>query len=234
MLPIDRKTLFFYVIIFIVIMFLFSGVAIGLNIVFGTLVASVVLYFLYTNYCYDEDEREEIILSQNNLILPDPELARGYENVVRYLFSIQNFYSHNSSAYTEMINGFRNFFRIYEDTYIIPRYAGRNYEMMVDQKRISMNALHSILHNMQIRYHDQYTDKLERAITAIEHVLQEYLDKVEYMHKLHIHEDNYNIETKLIDKSGVLARNAYDKKDVPETYGDRFGHRENEFSYDLF
>jgi len=216
-MSIDNKTLFFYVVIFIAIVFIFSKMAIGLNILFGTLIAAVVLYYLYTNYDKTQNQENKIKSMKGNLILPDPESAKGYEDIVRHLYSIQCFYVHNADAYSELINGFKNFFRIYEDTIIVPRYAGRNYEMMVDQKRKSMNALHSIIHKLPDDY--LYTDKLERGITAIEEVLQKYLDDVEYMQRLYLHENNHNIETKLIDESGVMPRD--------ESYN-------SDFSYDIF
>lgn len=231
-MPLDNKTIFFYIIIFIVIVWVFSGMSIGLNIVFGTLVAGAILYWLYKNHKKNKHVENVVTSAQQELVLPDPELGRGYEDVMRHLFSIQNFYPYNPDAYYELVGGFKNFFRIYEDTFIVPRYAGRNYEMMNDQKRKSMNALHSIVFNMPAHY--RYTHKLERGIAAIEDVLQKYLDRVEYIQKTYLYENNYNIETKLIDKSGVLARNAHDGQDVPETYGDRFGHHEGAFSYELF
>jgi hypothetical protein len=206
--------------------------------VYGTLIAFIAVYFLWCNYRENRLEEINIKSTQHELILPEPGITRGYYEIIRYLHSIQDFYPHNEEAYTEMMKGFENFFKVYEDSYIMPRYAGRNYEMMVDQKRKSMNALHSIIYNLPV--HFQYTNKLERAIGAIDEILQKYLDQVENLQKVYLHENEYNVDTNVINNTGILPFNAINGKDSSyegfgpsHNYGNRLGQVDNEFTYEL-
>lgn len=231
-LILDNKTIFFYVIIFVVIVYVFSFLSIGLNLVFGVVIAIVVLYFLYKNYGERDYEEKQAIQAQQDLLLPDPGVAREYNDVVRYLFSIQDLYVHNADAYTELTNGLDNFFRIYENTLVNPQYAGRNHELMRDQKRKSMNALHSLVHTVPVTVH--HTAKIEDAMKIMEEILQKYLDNAERIHKLFIYENGYNSDVKLIDKIKILPHNLQDGRDIEYgTLSDPHGGKCNPFTYEI-
>jgi hypothetical protein len=231
-LNLDNKTIFFYVIIFIIIVYVFSFLSIGLNLVFGVLVAIFILYFLYTNYGEMDYEERQAIKAQHDLLLPDPGVARKYDDIVRYLFSIQDMYVNNADAYTELTNGLDNFFRIYENTLVNPQYAGRNYELMRDQKRKSMNALHSLVHTVPVTVH--HVAKIEDAMKIMKEILQKYLDNAERIHKLFIYETGYNCDVKLIDKSGILPHNLQDGRDIEYgTLSDPHGGHNNPFTYEM-
>ena len=215
----DNKTLFYYVIIFIAVIFVISKMTIGLSIIFGFIIGSVIIYFLYTDYKNKQDQENKVKSFQESLLLPKPEIITKYEDVIKYLFSIQDFYVHNPEAYQDMVNGLGNFFRIYEETSVNPKYAGRNYELMVEQKRSAMNSLHSVIYNLPTN--EEYTEKLNESISIMEQVLQKYLNKVERIQKLYLYENGYSVDTKLINKSGISAFNSFDNDN-------------DLFSYELF
>jgi len=249
----DEKTIFFYVVIFIAIVFAFSFLTIGLNIVFGVFVALAVLYFIYHHYNRDDrddDEydierndrydgeyrrspRDKIESSQEKLLVPDPGIVKDYEEMYRFLFSIQDFYVYNADAYREMINGLDNFFRTYEYTLSNPNTAGRNYELMRDRKREAMNALFSLIHSIPVDV--QPTAKLEDANDTMQILLQRYLDNVERIHNKFIYENGYNCDIKLIDRSGILPYNLQDTKTIDPQSGSNGSTTGNdiEFNYDL-
>jgi hypothetical protein len=215
----DNETLVYYIIIIIGIMFAFSKLIIGLNLVFGFVIGVIVVYFLYTDYKGKQDQENKVKAFQESLLLPKPETLSKYENIIKYLFSVQDFYVHNPQAYEEMVNAIENFFRVYEETVVNPKYAGRNHDMMIGQKRTAMNALHSIIYNCPTN--KEYTEKLDNAVVILEEVLQEYLDKVERIQKLYLHENGYDIDTKIIDKSGIMPANSFDSDN------------DGQFSYDM-
>lgn len=215
----DNKTLFYYIIIFAAITFAFSTIKVGLNIIYGTVIAALLVHFLYNNYKDKQDDENKTKSHQESLLLPKPEIIGKYEDIIKYLFSIQDIYVYNPQAYEEMVESLANFFRTYEETQNNPRESGRNYGLMTTYKRNSINAVHSIIHTISTDV--KYTDKLNRAITTLGEILDRYMAKVERMQKEYLHDNGYNNQTKLINK-GELAYNEFDQ-----------GHNER-FSYDLF
>lgn len=212
----DNETLFYYIIIIIGIAFVFSNIMIELNLIFGLIIGGIVIYVLYTNYKDKQEVENKTKSFQESLLLPKPETLSKYENVVKYLFSIQDFYVHNPQAYEDMVNAIENFFRIYEETIVNHKYAGRNYDMMIEQKRSGMNSLHSIIYNLPTNV--DYTEKLDNGVVTLEEVLQEYLDKVESIQKLYLHQNGYNVDTKIINKSGIMEYNSFDSNNNLFTY----------------
>lgn len=212
----DNKTLFYYIIILIGIIFAFSKIEIGLNIIFGTLIGFVIIYYLYNTYTQKQQNENNIKSFQQSVLLPKSEIISKYDDIVKYLFSIQDFYIVNPPTYEIMMKSLENFFNVYEETNNNKKYAGRNYELMMEHKRSTQNALHSIIYNCPTDV--LYTNKLSDAIVIIGEILDNYLDKVERIQKEYLYENGYNINTILINKSGILPKNSYDNDNNLFTY----------------
>jgi len=210
----DNKTLFFYIMIIIGIIFAFSKIDIKLNIVFGTGIALAIIYYLYMNYREKQEQENKILSFQKDYVLPH--IIDGYDDITKFLFSIQDFYVHNPQSYIEMVNNINNFFRVYEETIVNKRNSGTNYELMNDYKRASMNSLHSIIYNFP--NNREYTNKLNNSIQILSTMLDVYLNKVLDYQKEHLHEFGYDVTTKIINDSDVLSYNSFDCDNHNITY----------------
>jgi hypothetical protein len=215
----DNKTLYFYILIFIGILFAFSTINIKLNLVYATIIATFVIYYLYNNYREKQDRENKIESLQEGNILPKPANLDKYNDIVKYLFSIQDFYNYNPEAYEEMIYTLGYFFQTYEETINNESQAGRNHGLMIASSKKSINALHSIIHTLPNDVN--YTNKLNKAIEVLREILDRYLEKVVKMAKNDLYENGYNVNTKLIEK-GELPYN-FDDTAVYKIY-----------SYDIF
>jgi hypothetical protein len=202
----DNKTFFYYILIIIGIIFAFSTTNIGLNIVFGTIIASFVVYYLYNNYKEKQETENKTKSFQEANLLPKPEIFSDHADMVKYLFSIQDFYIYNPQAYEEMTEYLSLFFRTYKEAKENKKQASINHGLMLTYKSGAINALHSIVHSLPDT--TDYTDKLNRAISILQEILNEYLNKTEKMHKEYLFEYGYNNQTKLIHK-GELPYNAF-------------------------
>lgn len=211
----DNKTFFFYIIIFIGIIYAFSSVQIGLNIFFGTLVSFIVIYYLYNNYKEKQETENKTKSFQEANLLPKPEIFSEHSDIVKYLFSIQDFYIYNPQAYEEMTTNLALFFRTYKEANENKKQAGINHGLMLTYKSNAVNALHSIIHGIPDT--TKYTDKLNESIVILQEVLDEYLIKIERLQKEYLFEYGYNNETKLIHK-GELPYNHYDNIDAKVSY----------------
>jgi len=204
---IDNKTLFFFVVAMIFIIYAFSKINIELNIIFGTLIAGAVIYFIYMYRSEEKQNEDKINTYKKTLIVPHSEIISQYDDIAQYLFSIQDFYIYNPNSYDEIVKELENFFRLYEETLVNSKYAGRNYEMMNQKKNHIKNALHSIIYRFPTD--KEYTEKLETAIVVIDKLLKKYLDEIEDLQKKYLYEHGYNNETKVIDRTGIIPSNSY-------------------------
>jgi hypothetical protein len=215
----DNKTLFYYLIIFIFITFVFSTIKIGLNIIYGTVIAYFVIHYLYNDYKEKQNKENKTKSYQEANLLPKPKIFEKHGDIIKYLFSIQDFYIYNPQAYEELTESLSSFFRTYEETTNNTCQAGVNYGLMASYKKYAVNALHSIIFNLP--NNAEYTEKLNNAIVILQEILDKYLNKVEKLQKECLYENGYNVTTKLIEK-GAKAYNEYDKENS------------NAFSYEIF
>jgi hypothetical protein len=204
---VDNKTLFAYIIIFILIIFSFSTINIELNIIFGTFIACILIYYLYGDYKKKQKEENKIKSVQESYLLPKPQIFEKYNNVIKFMFSIQDLYVYNPQAYEEITENLANFLRTFEEIQNNPKKSSINYTLMVNYKRNATNSLHSIIYNLPNDI--QYTNKLNKAIVILQEILDNFLYKVEKIHNNYIYENGYNIETKII-KNDQLPYNAFD------------------------
>jgi hypothetical protein len=206
----DNKTFFYYILIIIGIIFAFSTTNIGLNIVFGTIIASFVVYYLYNNYKEKQETENKTKSFQEANLLPKPEIFSDHADIIKYLFSIQDFYIYNPQAYEEMTEYLSLFFRTYKEAKENKKQASINHGLMLTYKSGAVNALHSIVHSLPDT--TEYTDKLNRAIVILQEILNEYLGRTEKTHKEYLFEYGYNNQTKLIHK-GEQPYNSFDNND---------------------
>lgn len=203
----DNKTLFYYFVIFISIIFVFSTVKIKLNIICGICIAYLTINYLYNNYREKQGKENKIKMFQESNLLPKPKIFEKYGDIIKYLFSIQDFYIYNPQAYGDMIKSLENFLRTYEETENNKSESGINYDLMLSYKKNATNSLHSIIYNLPNDV--EYTNKLNDAIIFIQEILDKYLDKIKLINKNYIYINGYNNKTKIIDDN-ILPYNYSD------------------------
>lgn len=193
----NNKTIFIYVCIFIVIIFLFSLKTIALNIFYGTFVACVIIYCIHsksrknaeTEYNIINDKLEEISDIANINILNNKELSS-------LLFSIKDIYYYNPDAYTEMMDALNNFTEIYEIIQEDKSKAGIYFDHMNTYKKQSLNALQSLIISVDNK---DIIKKINTATNVLEDILLEYLNDVYHKNSENIHKTGYTTQTKIIE-----------------------------------
>ncbi len=141
----DNKTIFWYSIVFCIILLFFSKFTVGLNIVFGFFIGFIIILYLYYNHMKLKEEQNKIILNERQILTPQPDNAMKYNNIVDFLFSIQDLYIYNPQAYEDMIEIIDQFFKLYEESNNDNSLAGMNYYQMIIEKNNAMNSLQSII-----------------------------------------------------------------------------------------
>jgi hypothetical protein len=215
---IDKVTIYWYFVIFIGIMYVFTRQEIKLNFILGVGVGLLMIYYLYINYVDIKKNDKNTMSSKRNLIKPIPDMDKAgkHDEIVDYLFSIQDFYEFNPQSHEDLIEHIDYFFTSYNEVKNNNRIAGVNYEIMTDQKRLALNTLKSLVHSMPIN--TKYDIKLNRSVKVLEYLLNRYLDEVEYIQKVSLHENGYTTYTRIMDYGPVGI----------DTYNDEY------FSFEVF
>jgi hypothetical protein len=222
----SNKLLFMYVVLFIFIVFMFSLKNIKLNIVFGTIVASVVMYYIH-NKKQDNLNKTEQIKTQTKI-----ELINADDNIlekndmVNFLFSTQEFYYYNPNAHNDLIYNLKVFFQLHDEVIKDNTKAGTNFQKMDDYKRHSLNSMNSII--FKIQSDKRLLNKLNNAVSKLEDILISYQNEIHYFHLNNIHENGYNTETKLIT-FGPNPVNSYNIDNSAD-----YNNISDKFSYNIF
>lgn len=206
----ENNNLFWYFVIFVIIVYYFSSINIGINVMFGIGVGLLVISLLHVNHQQKEIEKKSIQEEKLNLIQPRP--TNSTDEIVNYLFSIQDFYNYNPMAYEDMVESIDHFFDRYNETLKDNSLTGVNYELMFSEKKNIMNSLFSIIYKLPSN--KQYDGKLKKSIEVISNILQQYLNKMEYINNKFIYDNGIINTTKFIQKKNIQVQpiNLYDNE----------------------
>jgi len=212
---VDRVTLFWYIIIFILVLFIFSKMKIELNILVGIIVALGILFVLYSNYYFVQSNTDELFKQKINLIYPPPKKTINRPELINFLFSIQDLYIYNPQAYEDMREYISNFLFIYDETVNNKFSAEINYKLIKNQKINALNSLQSIL--LKMPPNSEYDMKLKYSTITLEKLLNEYMQDIYDIYERNLYENGYTTNTRIIETDPVGYNN--ESKDA---YYDRY------------
>lgn len=213
---IDRITLFWYVVIFISTLYTFSKINISLSVVYGTFIILLFLYFANENYVRTKNTSNDILKIKQETLFPKSQSINNYDDIVNFLFSIQDFYIYNPPAYEDMIESLNHFFILYEEILNNNELAGKHYDVLIDKVKIILNSLQSIIYNFPINV--EYTKKLNYSVFVLQSILNKYLENIIKINENNIYKYGYNIKTRIITNEKVVPYNTFSNKDNFELY----------------
>lgn len=176
----DRKIIFIYFVILIIILFIIQKVNVNLNTLLGIFLFFIILYIIR----YNRKKEKHILELKKDFIKPKPRKINDYEDILNFVFSIQDLYVYNVPVYEDMIDNIDSLLEIYEQSKISNELAGVNYDLARERKKDAVNSLHSIIHiipNSKV-----LIDKLNKAIKILDNILQNYIDEIYTINKNYI------------------------------------------------
>ena len=206
---IDNTTLFWYITIFIIILYVFSLLQLNLNNILGFIIGIIIILYLYNDYIRHKTDEITLLNEKKSLIVPSLTYSIDNKDIVNFLFSIQDYYTYNPSAYDEMVSYIDYFFLIYNNVQYDNKSSSIYYNMLIDQKRNALNALQSILFN--IPRNVDYDKKLNNAQYMLNIILNKYCKNIKDIYDLYLYENGYdNKMITLTSINGPVAKNIYD------------------------
>lgn len=203
----NGKRLFTYVVVFLFILWFFSRRELGINILIAIIVGTFVINYLNYRSIENADTLDEIQKIKKSTILPQlTDETNEQENIVDFLFSIQDLYACSPQQYTDMVRNINYFYGLYKMTFVDNKTSYLNYGMMKQYKRDALNAISSIIYSLP--EDKRVRDKVNTSTVVLDGIMTQHLDHVSYVTDDYTYKNGYSIDTKIIDY-GPKAANEY-------------------------
>lgn len=189
----DNKTLFLYIFIAIIIIGIISKFSITLNIFFGLIIATIVIMFLYEQKTHSKTLHETQVNEKLKTIKPEAPMLteKKDEQLIDFLFSIQDFYIYNPQAYEELVDNIDGFLKIYDTLFNEEKFIFYYYKIAENKKNNALNNLHSIIYKLPKE--PLMTDKFDRSHKRLETILNVKLNELYDKCMLSLKANGYNI-----------------------------------------
>lgn len=171
----DNKILFRNIIIILIFIYFFIKLDIGLNLILGLILAIIVILYFTEKESIQTEIIKEQYETKLNTIKPKPKHIVD-DDIVDFVFSVQDFYVFNPQAYEEFIDNLDAFKELYDTTFADGKFSNYYFQIAESKKNNALNSFHSILFKLP---NDKfYTDKLVRAHKRLETLLNNYLNQL--------------------------------------------------------
>jgi hypothetical protein len=206
---VNNKNLFIYgTIIFISIIY-FKPKEIQLNIILALIIAALII-----NYKYDkskntiEGEEQEKDLKREQIV-PNPINYGDKDDLIDFLFSVQDWYHYNPQAYEDMSDNLESFFTIYSAIKRKSTFCDQYFQIADSKKNNALNSFHSIIYNIPNNEH--VMDKFNRAHKRLETIMNAYLNQIYDVCHRDLVRNGYDITRKAINIGPKEANHYFDK-----------------------
>ena len=212
---IDSHNIFLYVWVIVVILFIFDKLDIKLNIIYGSAIGFMIIYWYNSNKIQQIKSNQVQTHTKISKIQPLTQNITKHQVFIDFLFSVQDLYIYNPQAYNEMVINIDHFIDLYDESILDNSSSGSIYNTMKFIKTSALNALHSIIIKLPPDISELLVEKLNSGIGTLESILNNYLDRVESINQNYLIAHGLNHRTQLVDKF-YLGKNLFDTSDDPK------------------
>jgi hypothetical protein len=193
----DGQTLFLYVTIFIFILWFFSNRTISLGIFLAIIISSFIISYLSQKKIKETNNIVNSEQIKEETIKPKVNDTEHHNEIIDFLFSIQDFYIYNPQQYGEMVHNINNFYDLYKLCMINNHTCFENHDRMKKYKRNAINALMSIIFQSPID--ENFKNKINNSSKVLDDILTANMDEISYIIDNYIYKHGYDVDTKIID-----------------------------------
>lgn len=214
----NGQRLFLYITILLFVIWYFSKKNIKLNVILGIIVAAFIISYHNHHVITTMDTNEKRQELKRTYIKPKINDAKNHDNIVNFLFSIQDLYVYNPDQYITMVRNINEFYDLFKICEVNKKSCYYNLGLMKQNKRDALNALMSLI--FKAPQDKRAIEKINNATIILDDILTIDLDKISYMMDEYTYKNGYNVDTKIID---------YETKPFNE-YNDIFKN----YSYEIY
>lgn len=206
---------FIYVTVLIFVLWIFYKRDYKINVLIAILVAYFIISYLNHKSITTADTLEDIFKKKKKSIKPEATETFEQENVINFLFSIQDLYKYNPQQYEHMIDNINSFYKLYKITFIEHDRAHINYTLMEQMKRDALNAFQAII--FKLPNDIRVLRKVEKANVMLDEIMTKHLDQISFIVDNYDYKFGKNVNTKIINY-GVKPFNEYSDIFQPFSY----------------
>lgn len=204
----DGQRVFIYVVVFLAILWFISRQNMGINVLIAIIIGVFVINYMNFRSIKNSDTQEDIKKIKRDAIVPKvTEDTKEHDEIINFLFSIQDMYVYNPIQYIEMINNINFFYDLYKTAQVDNSTVYTGYDLMKQYKRNALNALSSIIFSLP--EDRRVRDKINTSAKILDDIMTKDLDQISYMLDNYTYKNGYSVNTKIIDY-GPKPANDYD------------------------
>ena len=140
----DNKRIFRNIVIILIFIFFFIKLNVGLNLILGLVLALTVIFYLTEKENIQTEIKKEQYETKLNSIKPKPKEIKD-EDIVDFVFSVQDFYVFNPEAYEEFIDNLDAFKNLYDTIFSDSKFSHYYYQIADSKKNNALNSFHSLI-----------------------------------------------------------------------------------------
>lgn len=141
------------------------------------------------------------------MLKPDSIHIKNNNELLDFIFSIQDFYYYNPRVFIDMVNSINDFMTIRNENEMSNIYNGYLYSSLLMKKRDALNSLASLA--ISLPSNRDVDEKLQNALERLEFILNNYLDETYYKYRNNIYKNGYRSDIINVD-IGYIPKNTYD------------------------
>lgn len=204
----NGQKVFIYVVVFLFILWFISRQNLGINVLIAMIIGAFVINYMNHRSVKTNDTQEDIKNIKIDAI--EPKISndtKKQDDIINFLFSIQDMYVYNPTQYIEMITNINNFYDLYKETDVDNQTSYVNYDLMKQYKRNALNSLSSIIFSLPDDR--RVRDKINMSASILDTIMTKNLDQISYIIDNYTYKHGYSVDTKIIDY-GPKASNEYE------------------------
>lgn len=211
-----------YINLFIFICILISLFVLNKGFLLILIIISICIYF-YNDIIIDNIQKH-INETKKNFIQSSISHSNDHlinrNDIIKFLFSIQDMYHYNPIQYEIMTKNINQFFEYMDISLIDRKNIYFNYDHMTTNKRNALNALSSLIFSVPSHHDTIIRNKINKANSILDDIMKKYIDQMSFLVDEYTYKNGYNTDTKIIN---------YGPKPYNE-YTDIFG----KYSYEIY
>lgn len=205
----NKKSLFFYGVLFTGIFYFITSYNITLTLVFA-IISGIIIIVLVNKK--ELSNKKNVMLEDKyklSLIIPAPKYFDNYPEIIDFFYSIQWVYPYSPKNYRELINSTDELLLLYEDMQIGVALPNQHYDVAIQHKQSMLNSLHAILYSLPS--HKVMDKTIFTAIDRLHQIINKYVFAMASICNKSIDDHGYTATSKHIDLESPNPVNYYDE-----------------------
>jgi len=203
----EPETLFFYGVLLVVFIFIFTLIEINYGLLVGLIFYSIIVYYFYTDKKINYVDNFNKLNTKYDKLDTNTNVIKNYPPMIDFLFYMRDFKEHSIDIYNIVLIQIENFLILYESCMEDINLISANYSTLIIIKNKILSSIESFNFNTD---NVAYSSKIFLMKKKIQKLLNNFLEQLILIQKKNIYYNGYNLSTKPLDNNNILPSNFMD------------------------